>query len=258
MEAQFLEGFSNEALLFLIALILLPTMATYFWTRAGNTDHMVHPEQRATVLEAREHRAASERSQHHVNNGDSETQQQRRQIPNDVRFEQCPICLDQIAIPTETNCGHLFCAACIVAYWEAGSWLRGMNCPICRQEVSLLLTTNLHEEPLSESAQQSLSRIRAYNLRFSGEPRTLFQYIQDFPVLFRHLMWELFSVDGLMTMFRIRILLYMSLTVIYIISPLDLIPEAITGVLGFVDDIIILLVVLVYATVLYRYHVTGE
>ena len=23
--------------------------------------------------------------------------------------EQCPICLDNISIPTETNCGHLFC-----------------------------------------------------------------------------------------------------------------------------------------------------
>ena len=242
------EGFSNETLLLLLVVIFISLVTTYMWSRITNSDHIVHPDQRAAVVEAREHRAAAERNR-----------PVRRPNPGAGDNEQCPICLDQMTLAVETNCGHVFCGPCIVAYWETGSWLRGMNCPICRQEVSLLLPSALtEEEQASEEARQSLARVHAYNRRFSGEPRTLFENIQDFPVLFRHLVRELFSVDGLVVMFRMRVFLYLFLALFYLLSPLDLIPEAVTGVLGFIDDIIVILVVLVYVTVLYRHHVTEQ
>lgn len=245
---SFVEGFSDEALFLLCVIVFISLVTAYMWTRITSTDHVIHPDQRGAVVEAREHRAAADRNR---------PNRARPSAANDN--EQCPICLDQMAMPVETNCGHVFCGPCIVAYWETGSWLRGMNCPICRQEVSLLLPPILTEqEQASDDVRQSLTSIHAYNRRFSGEPRTLLEYIQDFPVLFRHLVRELFSVDGLVIMFRLRVFLYFFLVIFYIISPLDLIPEAVTGVLGFIDDIIILLVVLVYVTVLYRHHVTAQ
>ena len=242
-----LEGVSNEALSLLIVIVII-LVTLYMWTRAANSSHMIHPDQRAAVVEAREHRAANERN--FLNRRSAST-------PNEN--ENCPICLDQLTIAVETNCGHVFCGPCVMAYYETGSWLHGMTCPVCRQEVSLLLpTSTLTEEQRTDEARQTLSSIHAYNRRFSGEPRTLLENIQDAPVLFRHLMRELFSVHGLVFMFRARVLLYLLLAFIYIISPLDLIPEAVAGFLGLFDDIIILVVVLVYVTVLYRNYVASQ
>ena len=242
-----LEGVSNEVLSLLIVLVII--LATlYMWTRVTNSSHTIHPDQRAAVFGVREHRAANETNLF-----------TRRSTATPNENESCPICLDQLTIAIETNCGHVFCGPCIMAYYETGSWLHGMTCPVCRQDVSLLLLASpLTEEETTEEARQTLSSIHAYNRRFSGEPRTLLENIQDAPVLFRHLLRELFSVGGLVFMFRARVLLYLILACIYIISPLDLIPEAVTGFLGFFDDIIILLVVIVYVTVLYRNYVASQ
>ena len=240
------EGFSNEALSLLIVFIII-SLVTYIWTKITNSNQMIHPDQRAAVLEAREHRATTERNL-----------PIRRSAPGED--EQCPICLDQLTLAIETNCGHIFCGSCIIAYWDSGTWFRGMNCPVCRQEVSLLLPISpmVEDEQVTEEARQSVARIHEYNRRFSGEPRTLLENIQDAPVLFRHLLRELFTVDGLVMVFRFRIILYLLLALIYIISPLDLIPEAVAGVFGFFDDIIVLLVVIIYVTVLYRNYVTSQ
>eukprot|EP00953_Heterococcus_sp_UTEX-ZZ885_P028433 15172-Heterococcus_DN1.PRE.1 len=32
--------------------------------------------------------------------------------------EDCPVCLGDLQLPIETNCGHLFCGSCIHNYWE--------------------------------------------------------------------------------------------------------------------------------------------
>lgn len=243
------EGFSDEALLLLLGVIIISLISVYAWIRITSVDNVVHPDNRAAVAEAREHRAATDGSRPN-----------RRAATAAVNEnEQCPICLDQMIMPCETNCGHVFCGPCIIAYWETSSSIGVMKCPVCRQAVSLLLTSPLSEqEQASEEVRRTLGKIHAYNRRFSGEPRTLFEYIQDFPVLFRHLIRELFSVNGLVAMFRLRIFLYLSLALLYIVSPLDLIPEAVTGVIGFIDDLIILLVILVYVTVLYRNYVTEQ
>ena len=242
------EGFSNETLSLLLVCAFVSLLA-YIWTRIASSGQMIHPDQRATVAEARVHRAANERN----------LRTSRPAAAASGETEQCPICLDMLTMPIETNCGHIFCGSCIIAYWDAGSWLRGMNCPICRQEVSLLLApSTLTEEEVTDEARQSLLRINDYNRRFSGEPRTLLENIQDAPVLFRHLLRELFSVNGLVAMFRVRVFLYLFFAFFYFISPLDLIPESVTGVLGFIDDIIVFLVVLVYVTVLYRNYVTEQ
>ncbi len=39
---------------------------------------------------------------------------------------------------------------------------------------------------------------------------------------------------------------------VYLLSPLDIIPEAIFGVLGIVDDVFVILMMLLYITVAYR------
>ena len=53
-------------------------------------------------------------------------------------------------------------------------------------------------------------------------------------------------------MFRLRILFCFLIVFIYFIVPLDLIPEAVFGVLGFIDDLLLLMLLTVYLTIAYR------
>jgi RING finger protein 170 len=42
-----------------------------------------------------------------------------------------------------------------------------------------------------------------------------------------------------------KIIVYLSLAVLYFLSPFDLIPESVYGVIGFVDDIAIFLIAMI-------------
>ena len=79
--------------------------------------------------------------------------------------------------------------------------------------------------------------------------------MRDLPTLLRHLASEFFSVGGLVLMFRLRVLVLFAAALLYFISPLDIIPEAVFGVLGFLDDIFILILLAVYISIMYRQFV---
>lgn len=59
-------------------------------------------------------------------------------------------------------------------------------------------------------------------------------------------------MDGLVLMFRIRIVLCAIAIFLYLISPIDFLPEAVFGIMGFLDDIFVVMLLLVYITVIYR------
>lgn len=174
---------------------------------------------------------------------------------------QCPICLIEPHFPIETNCGHLFCANCIVVYWRQGSWTGAVRCPVCRQQVTLLLrcfTDSEIAEPERSERNNLLREINDYNRRFSGEPRPWLDYVWDLPTLLRHLTSEFFTLGGLMYMFRIRVVLCFLAALMYLISPLDMIPEAMFGILGLLDDLFVVLLLAVYVTVVYRRFLAGR
>ncbi|GIZ02721.1 e3 ubiquitin-protein ligase RNF170 [Caerostris extrusa] len=166
---------------------------------------------------------------------------------------QCPICLNEPHYPVETNCGHLFCAQCIITYWQHGNWIGAIHCPVCRQTVTALLQcfTN-NAELTSEERTRLMEGINDYNRHFSGEPRPWLDYIWDLPTLLRHAGTEFFSVGGLLYMFRLRIFLCFVAALMYLISPLDMIPEAVFGILGLLDDMFVVLLLAIYVTVIYR------
>ncbi|XP_078488684.1 E3 ubiquitin-protein ligase RNF170 [Ciona intestinalis] len=164
---------------------------------------------------------------------------------------RCPICLQDARCSVETNCGHLFCGQCIITYWRYGNWLGAVQCPVCRQMVSLLMR-NFQRNSDNEETREVESNINEYNRRFSGQPRPLLDYLWDLPALLRHLWREFFSVGGLVMMFRARIFLCFVAVLLYVLSPLDILPEAVLGVIGFIDDFFIFLLVLVYVTIIYR------
>ncbi|XP_054764588.2 E3 ubiquitin-protein ligase RNF170-like [Lytechinus pictus] len=164
----------------------------------------------------------------------------------------CPICLEEKECAAETNCGHVFCGNCLIAYWRHGTWLGAISCPVCRQMVTIILPVFQQDEQNSGEGRRILAEIRDYNRRFSGEPRPFMDYIYDLPTLLRHAAHDFFSYHGVVWMFRLRIIFCFAAALLYLISPLDIIPEAIFGVLGLFDDIFVVLILAIYVTVIYR------
>ncbi|CAF0899776.1 unnamed protein product [Brachionus calyciflorus] len=173
----------------------------------------------------------------------------------------CPICLANSNFPIETNCGHKFCADCIVQYWSHSSTTAyRMNCPMCRQQVNYLLRlyTREEQERNRDLNGETFAQIANYNRRFGGEPRDLLDYIYDIPILFRHLLNELFSFDGLSIWYRVRIMFFIMVAFCYFLSPLDIIPEALFGIFGLIDDLFVVFIIVIYVCTIYRQLITNR
>ena len=135
-------------------------------------------------------------NRHHPHPLSPQLPQQLRRSSNDMvgSPKQCPICLDQLHFAVETNCGHVFCTTCVMSYYEHGTFVAAMNCPVCRQLVRVLLTNFTHEEEVDDNVESHLRNIRSYNSRFSGEPRPIMDYVYDIPLFLRFVVGKLLSI----------------------------------------------------------------
>jgi len=246
------EGVGDEVVV--SGIVVLVLFATGFYiVRKKIRVWTVHPEERENMNSVRESMAEANRN--------FAPSAPRRQ---DLDQEQCPVCLTNVQFGIETNCGHLFCGQCWLAYRNHGNYLGAVRCPVCRQQVTLLFQAfsdgelNSAELQEIETRNQLQQEINLYNRRYSGEPRPLLDYIRDLPTISRHLWNEFFSVGGLVYMFRIRIVLCLLAGVIYLVSPLDVIPEAVFGLLGFLDDLFVFLLLAIYLSILYRRYLADR
>lgn len=103
------------------------------------------------------------------------TNQNRRRQNSQI---SCPICLGISVLPTETNCGHVFCANCIIQYWRhltSSIFHSKMKCPMCRSQVTCLLPLydQSEEQQRSNEFNEIFIQINNYNKRFSGAPRNV-------------------------------------------------------------------------------------
>ncbi|XP_044519471.1 E3 ubiquitin-protein ligase RNF170 isoform X2 [Gracilinanus agilis] len=203
LDDSVIEGVSDQVLVAVV--ISFAFIATLIYLLLRNAEQNIHPDNQELVRVLREQLQTEQDAPAVV----------RQQFYTDM---SCPICLHQASLPIETNCGHLFCGTCIIAYWRYGSWLGAISCPICRQ--------------------------------------TIMERIMDLPTLLRHAFREMFSVGGLFWMFRIRILLCLLGAFFYLISPLDFVPEALFGILGFLDDFFVIFLLLIYISIMYREVIT--
>ncbi|XP_018418871.1 PREDICTED: E3 ubiquitin-protein ligase RNF170 [Nanorana parkeri] len=239
-DGSFIEGVSNQVIVAVVLSLSFVATLIYFLL-LRNEQINIHPENQERVRAIREQLQNEQETAIH----------ERQQFYSDM---SCPVCLQQATFPVETNCGHLFCGPCIIAYWRYGSWLGAISCPICRQTVTLLFP--MFQVTEQQDVQAIFQEVNSYNRRFSGQPRSLMERIMDLPTLLRHAFREMFSVGGLFWMFRIRIVLCLLGAFFYLVSPLDIIPEALFGILGFMDDFFVLFLLLIYISIMYREVVT--
>lgn len=169
---------------------------------------------------------------------------------NDV----CSVCHERFTMPCQANCSHWFCGSCIIRVWNHGSALRPCKCPICRRLITLLIPTEdaqIHRhEP---EAGQVLENIEKYNRSFGGGSPSLVQRLRDLPFFTRRLLRELMDPQrSLPLVFRARMIFAMILSSLYVLSPVDILPEGILGLVGFLDDLLILLIVFLHLAAIYR------
>lgn len=98
-----------------------------------------------------------------------------------------------------------------------------------------------------------MSEIAKYNRIHGGGVVSLIQRVRDMPLLLRRLMREMMDPRrALQLIHRTPILFYLLFLAMYLISPLDIIPEGILGLVGFLDDLLVMVFVLFYLAMLYR------
>ena len=194
--------------------LVVATLVTWLWFKWINTQCMMHQHIELSLQQQHTHRIVHqniELSLQHRQQRQQQQQQQRRQQQQQQQqrlnlssqenkmepsraHTQCPICLDNLHFAVETNCGHLFCTTCVMSYYEHGTFVAAMNCPVCRQLVHVLLVNYTHEEEVDDQVETHLRKIRGYNSRFSGEPRPIMDYVYDVPLCTRWFLGKLLSI----------------------------------------------------------------
>ncbi|KAL4634974.1 E3 ubiquitin-protein ligase RNF170-like [Arapaima gigas] len=157
---------------------------------------------------------------------------------------QCPVCLQTASFPVSTNCGHLFCAPCLIAYWRNGSWLAAISCPLCRQRVSILYHL-FRESRRDRQQKQVLGDIRDYNKRFSGARWQVTDYLYDLPLFLLLFLRGLGNMGGLVGFFFLRVTVCCFRVIISLASPVNAVPEPFCGILGLIDDLVVVFLLLI-------------
>eukprot|EP00898_Chlorokybus_atmophyticus_P008034 jgi/Chlat1/8231/Chrsp77S07679 len=164
----------------------------------------------------------------------------------------CSVCHEEhFTRPARTDCGHWFCAACVLRVWQfhGRASMQPAPCPICRSPIKRLTLTRTTSHEGAES--EETRAIRTYNAVFGSAP---------IPMRWRHaplLAWRAFGAlmnpQSCVTLLRsARALFYITAVVIYLLSPFDLVPEGVLGMLGWLDDLVLVGFVLCYARAIMR------
>ncbi|CAF0835240.1 unnamed protein product [Adineta ricciae] len=243
--SSLVQGISDDTLVFFFAVAAFVALWISYTRRQRS--NVIHPDNQQDVELLRQ------RNQDH----DDTTTTSRSTRSGRSRHEMCPICLTEPSVLTvETNCGHVFCGKCIVSYWKFQSnWTSGLNCPVCRQAVTVLLKRFTAEDQATadnSDRQLVVTSVKDFNRRFSGAPRTWLEYFYDIPVLIPHIIRQIFSSEGLALAYRVRTLLIIVTVIAYVISPLDILPESLLGIFGLVDDFLVVLCAALYVIIAFR------
>lgn len=241
----FIEGIGNEVLLSILVFASLIGFILVHQYRARRAAH-VHPEHLENVRNFR------------LNVGRLSEEEINRRVAaaREKNDKTCAICMCDACYSCLTNCGHLFCCDCIDRYWRhRGNILRPVDCAYCRTPVTVLLPVDWPERNEADSSEhysQNVNRLDEYNHRFSRD-RPYADYFADIPVMIPFLVRNMFQMDGIWIMFRLRMIVIFSAVIVYALLPLDILPESIYGIIGFLDDIFIIALLFAYLALAVRH-----
>ena len=182
----------------------------------------------------------------------------------------CPICLDAPpSFPALTNCGHYFCASCIVDFWEHQRRVQPLPCPCCRQTVTMLHTqfpenADRLGSSLSAAELDAFHRARrnaqTFNRAIAHQRRSVCQIMRDTPVLLAELQRSLRTRGGVGRFLRggawLRLVAAFFPVVTYVVSPVDVLPDFLP-IIGQLDDVLAIVLFVMFIASTYRNFVLG-
>ncbi|KAJ7949656.1 E3 ubiquitin-protein ligase [Quillaja saponaria] len=152
--------------------------------------------------------------------------------------------------------GHTLSSSCncILLVWHHGPAIQPCKCPLCRRHITLLVPNEASlKQRHNPDVAEILNRIERYNRLFGERTTGLIQRMQDLPFLLRRLLRELMDPQRTLPLvIRARVYIAMILSAIYIISPVDIIPEGILGIVGLLDDLLVVLICFLHVAAIYR------
>ncbi|KAJ9552332.1 hypothetical protein OSB04_016377 [Centaurea solstitialis] len=157
----------------------------------------------------------------------------------------CPICFENFSIACKTNCGHWFCANCILQFWTYRSVLQKCNCPICARPISKLTPEAslliMHEVEVVEV----LKNVQRYNRLFQGGVSGVIQQkVFEVPNAFKRMLCGLMDPDRFRGNYYAMRSFALLMSCIYNVSSFDFIPTGSLGVRRLFDLCAIALVVI--------------
>ena len=161
----------------------------------------------------------------------------------------CAICLEQRRFSAATMCGHRFCTTCIVEAWQRGhsAGTQPLACPCCRTTVTLLVAEySSSEDGDGGEATAAQNLLNDYNAQHGTvQAGTFMERLRVMPILLGRLSRQarqrpIRSLLRIMWLiFQLRRAAFFLASFLYLVSPVDLIPEALFGAFGLIDDALV-------------------
>ncbi|KAL3513498.1 hypothetical protein ACH5RR_026215 [Cinchona calisaya] len=143
---------------------------------------------------------------------------------------------------------------CILQVWNHGPALQPCKCPLCRRQITLLIPSEASSRQRHNAeVLEILQRVETYNRLFGQHSNGLVQRMQDLPFLLRRLLRDMMDPQrSLPLVIKARVCLAVMLSAIYVLSPVDIIPEGVVGIIGLLDDLLISVICFLHIAALYR------
>eukprot|EP00467_Chlorarachnion_reptans_P017049 CAMPEP_0114510952 /NCGR_PEP_ID=MMETSP0109-20121206/14085_1 /TAXON_ID=29199 /ORGANISM="Chlorarachnion reptans, Strain CCCM449" /LENGTH=183 /DNA_ID=CAMNT_0001690341 /DNA_START=43 /DNA_END=591 /DNA_ORIENTATION=+ len=168
---------------------------------------------------------------------------------------ECLFCNETLRHAVFTNCGHSFCAKCILSYWDSTNRNCGeekrkpVSCPKCRRTITMLIPSFSIREALAAKGEQAkIENKEELNQRIN-EYSDMYMKPADekgasIPEIYEQVNDDIAVLDyATRTNVCYKYLVYATLLFVglYLVSPVDLLSEAQLGPFGIIDDIGVIL-----------------
>ncbi|XP_059653513.1 uncharacterized protein LOC132300459 isoform X2 [Cornus florida] len=107
----------------------------------------------------------------------------------------CPICFGDFTVPCRAQCGHWYCAGCILQYWNHGAVLQPCKCPMCSRPINKLTTVISMHHRQEEGVTEVLENIWKYNYLFVGGIHGLIHKVLVLPLIIKRMFRDMMDPD---------------------------------------------------------------
>ncbi|KAL8061167.1 hypothetical protein ABFX02_02G069900 [Erythranthe guttata] len=174
----------------------------------------------------------------------------------------CPICFDRFSIPCRSNCGHWFCANCILQFWMFRSSVQPCKCPLCCCRIVNLkpeTSRNHITIPADNNVAEVLKKVDRYNGLYINGVVGAFHIIVAMPLFMGRILRILMDPDGLRCIYYVMRLLGLCLALLYEKGEFEFIPTGGFGIQRAFDvGASILILCLFFVGIGYRWVLRGR